>query len=552
MKTKIGICLLPLLLTCGRLSAGPFEPNMQRVVPPLKSPSVPFNVGPAAFPYEFRSIDGTGNNPIDSTRGAANTPLLRTTTNGYADGSGTPGGVGQRSARDISNLVVAQDHLIPNSRNVSDFIWQWGQFIDHDMDLTPSIDPIEPFNIPVPAGDPFFDPNNTGTQVIELDRSLYEMINGVREQINIDTAYIDASQVYGSDEERAHELRRLDGSGKLKTSPGNLLPYNVHGFPNVPTTEAIYFLAGDLRSNEQLGLTAMHTLFLREHNFWADVFRIVQPYLSDDGIYFRARAIVGAEIQIITYRDFLPLLMGNNPLAPYHGYRPQANAGIANAFSTAAYRVGHTLLSPQLRRLDSHNHSIGDISLADSFFNPTQISGVGIEPYLRGLAKQRPQEVDAYIVDPVRNFLFGQPGQGGFDLASLNIQRGRDHGMPRYNQVRIDYGLPPYTTFAQMNPDPVIQAKLAAAYNSPNDIDVWLGALAEKHKPGMMVSETTYTILKDQFERLRDGDRFWYQIYLPRPLVTVLEHQPFSEIIRRNTTIRGELQEDVFHVPNHF
>ena len=103
-----------------------------------------------------------------------------------------------------------------------------------------------------------------------------------------------------------------------------------------------------------------------------------------------------------------------------------------------------------------------------------------------------------------------------------------------------------------MNPDPVIQAKLAAAYATPNDIDIWVGALAEKHMPGRMVSQTTYTILKDQFERLRDGDRFWYQTYLPRPLAAMLEHQPLSEIIRRNTAIGGELQKDVFHLPNHF
>ena len=551
MKTKTVITLLALVLTGGAGWANPFEIRMHQVVSPAKNEAMS-NASPAVFPFEFRSIDGSGNNPIDSTRGAANTSLLRTTTNAYVDGSGEPPGGDQRGARDISNLVVAQDQLIPNAQRVTDFLWQWGQFIDHDMDLTPTADPAEPFNIPVPPGDPFFDPDNTGTQIIALDRSLYQMINGVREQVNIDTAYIDASQVYGSDEARAHELRRLDGSGKLKTSDGDLLPYNVDGFPNLPDTEPIYFLAGDLRSNEQLGLTAMHTLFVREHNFWADVFHAAEPWLDDDGIYFRARAIVGAEIQIITYRDFLPLLLGRNPLAPYRGYQPEANAGIANAFSAALFRVGHTLLSPQLLRLDNHNHSIGDISLADAFFNPTQISSVGIEPYLRGLAKQRPQEVDTYVVDPVRNFLFGQPGQGGFDLASLNIQRGRDHGLPRYNQVRIDYGLQPYATFADMNPDPVIQAKLAAAYASPDDVDIWLGALAEKHKSGMMVSETTYTILKDQFERLRDGDRFWYQIYLPRPLVAILEHQPLSEIIRRNTTIGYELQRNAFRLPHNF
>ncbi len=550
MKTKNLISLLALLLTGGVGWANPFEVRMHHVMSPVKNEGMS-STGPAVFPYEFRTIDGSGNNQIDSTRGAANTPLIRNTTNAYADGSGAPAGGGQRGARDISNLVVAQDHPVPNSQRVTDFLWQWGQFIDHDMDLTPTADPLEPFNIPVPAGDLFFDPNNTGTQIIELDRSLYEMINGVREQVNIDTAYIDASQVYGADEARAHELRRLDGSGKLKTSAGNLLPYNVNGFPNVPDTEAIYFLAGDFRSNEQLGLTAMHTLFMREHNFWADIIHAADPSLDDDGIYFRARAIVGAEIQIVTYRDFLPLLLGHNPLATYHGYRPGVNAGIANAFSGAGFRVGHTLLSPQLLRLDSHNHTIanGNISLADAFFNPAQISSIGIEPYLRGLSQQRPQEVDAYVVDPVRNFLFGQPGQGGFDLPALNIQRGRDHGLPRYNQVRMDYGLQPYATFAQMNPDPVIQAKLAAAYASPNDIDIWLGALAEKHKAGMMVSETTYAILKDQFERLRDGDRFWYQIYLPRPLVALLEHQSLGDIIRRNTTIGSELQRDVFRLP---
>jgi Animal haem peroxidase len=551
MKGNIARWFLPLIFLCGHASAGPFEPKMKAsALAREKTP--PVAQGPAAFPYEFRTIDGYGNNPIDPTRGEANTTLLRLMPNAYADGHGTPAGSDQKSAREISNLVAAQDHLIPNAQNVTDFLWQWGQFVDHDIGLTPSIDPIEQFNIPVPAGDPYFDPNNTGTQFIELDRSLYEMINGVREQVNIDTAYIDGSQVYGSDEARALELRRLDGSGKLKTSPGDLLPYNIDGFPNLPTEEASYFLAGDLRANEQLGLTAMQTLFMREHNFWADLFHQAQPYLDDNGIYLRARAVVGAEIQIITYRDFLPLLLGEKPLAPYRGYQPQVNAGIATAFSTAGYRVGHTLLSPVLLRLDQHNHSIGDISLADAFFNPTQISSVGIEPYLRGLAKQRPQEVDAYVVDPVRNFLFGPPGAGGFDLAALNIQRGRDHGLPRYNQVRMAYGLPPYATFAQMNPDPVVQAKLASAYASPNDIDIWIGALAEKHMPGRMVSQTTFTILKEQFERLRDGDRFWYQIYLPHPLVNMLEHQTLADIVRRDTTIGGELQQDVFKLPKNW
>ena len=385
--------------------------------------------------------------------------------------------------------------------------------------------------------------------MIELDRSLYEMIHGVREQLNVITAFIDASQVYGSDEARAMELRTLDGTGTLKVSRGNLLPYNIHGFPNAPDNSAGYFLAGDVRANEQTGLTVMHTLFVREHNYWARFIKTRQPWLNDDAIYYQARAIVGAEMQVITYRDFIPRLLGPNALPPYSGYNRRTDPGIENAFSTAAFRVGHTMLSPVLLRLDQHNQSIGDVPLRDAFFNPPLINSVGIEVYLRGLAKQAHQTIDPYIVDDVRNFLFGPPGAGGFDLPALNMQRGRDHGLPRYNVVRQNFGLAPKSSFADVCSDPVMQAKFASCFATVNDIDVWIGALAEDHVNGGQVGELIFTILRDQFTRLRDGDRFWYQTYFPAPWVQMLERQTLATIIRRNTPIGAELQADVFKVP---
>ena len=89
------------------------------------------------------------------------------------------------------------------------------------------------------------------------------------------------------------------------------------------------------------------------------------------------------------------------------------------------------------------------------------------------------QEIDRFMIDGVRNFLFGPPGAGGFDLASLNIQRGRDHGLPTYNQTRIDFGLAPATSFADISSDPDTQAALSAAYTSSDDVDIWVGGLAE-------------------------------------------------------------------------
>ena len=76
-----------------------------------------------------------------------------------------------------SNTVVDQgDQSLPNARNLSDWTYAWGQFIDHDLDLTTSGD--HAFDIPVPAGDPFFDPENTGNQVIFFSRSIYDAATG--------------------------------------------------------------------------------------------------------------------------------------------------------------------------------------------------------------------------------------------------------------------------------------------------------------------------------------------------------------------------------------
>ena len=508
----------------------------------------------ARFPFQFRTIDGTYNNLGNPKWGSADGELLRLTTLDYADGVDAPAGENRPSAREISNTCNAQYESRPNPKRASDFFWQWGQFLDHDIDLTPTLDPPEMFDIQVPKGDPDFDPFSLGNVTIPFDRSFYTIVNGVREQINEITAYIDASNVYGSKSQRALELRTLDGTGRLQTSEGELLPFNVNGFPNAPTSEdPSYFLAGDFRANEQVGLTAMHTLFVREHNFWARKFAKLFRRASGDTIYQLARAIVAAEMQVITYNEFLPTLLGPNALAPYQGYRPDVNSGIANIFSTAAYRFGHSMLPNQILRINQSGKPIsaGPLLLADAFFSPRElIDNGGIAPVLRGLASQVAQDIDPYVDDGVRNFLFGPPGAGGLDLASLNIQRGRDHGLPSYNQVRIDCDLPPVTDFAEISSDPVIQSNLAAVYGNVESIDIWVGGLAEDHFRDALVGETFFTILKDQFERLRDGDRFWFESYLPRHFVHLVEKQTLAKIIRRNTSIGKELQRNVFIVSN--
>ena len=180
-----------------------------------------------------------------------------------------------------------------------------------------------------------------------------------------------------------------------------------------------------------------------------------------------------------------------------------------------------------------------------AFFAPDEITQYGIDSLLAGVANQAANEVDTMVVDDVRNFLFGNPGDGGFDLPSLNIQRGRDHGLADYNQVRVDLGLEAVTTFADITSDTDLQYKLQHLYGTVDNIDLWIGGLVEDHLPGSSVGETFATIISDQFTRLRDGDRFWYQNILEGEQLQEVESTTLADVIERNTTIDG-LQANVF------
>ncbi|MEM9080163.1 MAG: peroxidase family protein [Verrucomicrobiota bacterium] len=501
------------------------------------------------LPAETPPLDGFGNNKSNPTQGAAEQPFIRLTEPAYADGISAPAGSDRPNPRLISNTICVQDELIPNTRGASDFLWQWGQFLDHDIIETPSFDPPESFNITIPPDDPHFPTDSE----ITLNRSFYEQDHLPREQVNFITAYIDASNVYGSTEERAFALRTLDGSGQLKvteTEVGHLLPYNFTGLDNAPAPSPTFFLAGDIRANEQIGLLAMHTLFVREHNHWATQYLEENPTATGEEAYQFARLIVSSEMQAITYREFLPTLLGKNALPPYRAYNPKVDATISNEFGAAAYRLGHSMLSSTLLRLDPDGNEApeGHLSLADAFFTPSEIEDHGIDSVLRGLANQQCQELDEKIIDDVRNFLFGPPGAGGFDLASLNIQRGRDHGLPDYNTMRIAAHMPPARSIQDINP--AIADNLAAVYPSPDQVDLWIGGLCESKLPGSMVGPLLQAILVNQFRRLRDGDRFYYESHLPRHLVRLVEEQTLAHIIRRNTGISDEIPENVFLVRN--
>jgi Animal haem peroxidase len=293
---------------------------------------------------EFRSVDGSGNNLDNPLFNAAGSSEIRIAAK-FAPGT-TNGLLDAPNPREISNVVTSGPEAEASEPNgFSAWMYVWGQFIDHDLDLT-ATDGVNHIDIPIPAGDP-----DLSGDTIPMTRFV---TGSSGTAVNSITGWIDGSQVYGSDATKAASLRLPDGH--LKTSPGNNLPIVDGGF-----------VSGDIRAAENPDLTTTTTLFVREHNFQVDRLMQEHPDWTGDQLYQMARAIVGAEIANITYTEFLPKLIGKGAISPYHGYNPAADPRITQEFATAAFRVGHSIVSGEETKIDNRGVSLAAQSLADAF-----------------------------------------------------------------------------------------------------------------------------------------------------------------------------------------
>lgn len=511
----------------------------------------------------YRTITGVDNNPNFRNWGATHTALIRYAGDGYVDGQSIPAGPNRPNPRTISNTIFAQEGLLNDPIGLSDYTWVFGQFIDHDLSLTEGAQESMP--IPVPAGDPDFDPFFFGSVVIPFSRNPHRPGTGFgtgnpRNYNNDITAYLDGSGVYGSDVPRANWLRSFT-DGKLKVSTGNLMPYNTTdgelGSPLDPGAPHMaddvgaspkHFVAGDVRANENPLLAAFHTLFVREHNLQCDRLKTEHPDWEDEQLYQHARKLVGGLIQSIVYNEWLPAM--GVPVADYSGYNDRVNPQMTNAFTAAAFRVGHTLLNGNIRRLDASGRVVegGNLTLRDAFFNTTVLAETGLDPFLRGMAEQTQQKMDSRVVDDVRNFLFGPPGAGGLDLPAINVMRGRERGLPSYNNIRQAYSLPINFSFEQINPDFDVYDVLEELYDGDiNEIDPWVAMLAERPENGSLFGSTIRRIMEKQFGDLRTGDRFFYlnDQVLTQEEKDWIHSTKFSEIVQRNSDI-DLMQENVF------
>ncbi|KAK3286283.1 hypothetical protein CYMTET_6151 [Cymbomonas tetramitiformis] len=613
-------------------------------------------------------------------------------------------------------------------------LMQWGQFLDHDITFTPqiitgadvcancSMDNTDTcYPIPILDGDPDFEVGSC----IKFTRSDADCGSGLgftgatcdtkdsagvrtsswREQLNGITSYIDASQVYGSDQSHADAIREptigsRGGSrrGRLRVCDENCLrkvfarrgiptelanglgdfpPFDLNALAgegggeggedsgsedsvqaaeqaacsgsmttedgvktcDLPGAQATTtaaagtcnatcqglskasghcggllpcFSVGDVRGNENIGLLSMQTVFMREHNRLAGILSQMNPTWSDEDVYQEARKIVGAEMQIVTYKEYHPANMGSNAfefgsIGGRNGDTPRdhlqchsKNAGDSNdrdgifrtpsgrlaescdwyddtmpadtlnEFSTAGFRLGHTQVADAFERYDDQwrSHPNGHVLLRHAFFNSSKVllEG-GVEPIIRGLTNQVCHGHDLKLVYDLGRDLFGPPGPKGLDLVALNIQRGRDHGLPTFNAFReryfgkgrgsirnfsikhhedkgfFDKFLDPNNGFERD-----ILMALSKAYNGRFDqLDAWVGFLAERRLFGWEWGVTLSRLLAEQFKRYRNGDRFFWT---NRGVFTLPQRRALSQvslagIICANSNI-NELQPNVF------
>jgi hypothetical protein len=311
--------------------------------------------------------------------------------------------------------------------------------------------------------------------------------------------------------------------------------------------------------------------------------------------------VIGAEEKWITYNEFLPAM--GVELEPYDGYDPDVDPSITNEFATVGYRA-HSMIHgefevagepgtwtvDQLAQFEEDGIEVGeedgDITLAIplnvAFFNPDLLPEIGLGRLLVGLGSEAEYANDEQIDNQLRSVLFQIPRpdtvnpadcldgsdladcfSGVIDLGAIDVARGRDHGMPPYNDLRVAYGLDPVTSFteitgeatAEFPTDPAIDqddpiddpdildfvelldgdgnivepgseaadaavvtatrrttlaARLQAIYGSVDEVDAFVGMVSEELLPGAEMGELQLAMWKAQFSALRDGDRFFY------------------------------------------
>ncbi|XP_026939979.1 dual oxidase 2 isoform X2 [Sagmatias obliquidens] len=420
--------------------------------------------------------------------------------------------------------------------------------------------PAEFLNIHIPPGDPVFDRDHSGDVVLPFQRSRWDPETGQspsnpRDLTNEATGWLDGSAIYGSSHSWSDELRSFSG-GQLASGPDPAFPRNAQDplrmwtAPDPATgrrgPRGLYAFGAE-RGNREPFLQALGLLWFRYHNLWAQKLASQHPLWDDEELFQHARKRVIATYQNIAMYEWLPSFLQQAP-PNYTEYRPFLDPSISPEFLVASEQFFSTMVPPgvYMRNTSCHfqmvlNEGSGSspaLRVCNSYWireNPNLNSAEAVNHLLLGMASQISEREDNIVVEDLRDYW---PGPGKFsrtDYVASSIQRGRDMGLPSYSQARQALGLETPGNWSDLNTtvDRQMLEAIAALYNQDvSRLELLPGGLLESHGgPGPLFS----TIVLDQFVRLRDGDRYWFE----NSRNGLFSTEEIAEI--RNTTLRDVL-----------
>uniref|UniRef100_A0A0N5APC8 NAD(P)H oxidase (H2O2-forming) n=1 Tax=Syphacia muris TaxID=451379 RepID=A0A0N5APC8_9BILA len=528
---------------------------------------------------EFQRYDGWYNNLANPHWGSVGAHLHRDAPSDYQDGvymmnTELP------SARELSELVFNGSSGIPNRRNVTTMLVFFSQIVTYEILQSSQIScPLEMHKITVPKCDHAFDPNCEGKVEMPFIRAKYDKKTGYgfntpREQVNERTSWIDASFLYSVEEPWVASLRSWSNGTLAEGFMPGYPPLNNPRIPLInPAPPQInrlmnperLFMLGDPRANENPGLLSLGLILYRWHNIQARRIQAEHPTWTDEEVFQAARRWVIATLQKIILYDFVPALLADPEAIPaYTGYKPHVPPGVSHAFAAAAFRFPHTLVPPALL-LRKQNHGqcefredvsgFSSLRLCQNWWNAQDIiREYTVDEVVLGMASQIAEDEDVVIVEDLRDYVFGPMHFTRLDAVALTIMRCRDNGLPSYNILRQSFNLAP-RNWSTINPllyeqQPEMFSSLATLYeNDIGKLDAYVGGMLETNGNGP--GELFSAIIRDQFTRLRDSDRFWFENtangFFTKYEIKMIHSITLRDIIRETTSISNdELQSNVF------
>ncbi|KAM7010592.1 dual oxidase 2 [Passerculus sandwichensis] len=484
--------------------------------------------------WEVQRYDGWYNNLLHHSHGSVGARLLRLLPAHFADG------VYQAlqeprvpNARQLSTALAWGPSGLPSRRNSTVLAVFFGFHVLLDILETEKPGcPAEFLNIHIPSGDPTFDPAGTGDVVLPFQRVRWaaetgQSPNSPREQTNGVTGWLDGSSIYGPSHSWSDALRSFQG-GQLAAGPSGSLPRQTDG--RVPMWKAldpstgqggpqgIYDL-GSAWGNESPFLQAESIAWFRYHNRVAAALAQQHPAWSDEDLFQHARKRVIATFQSIVLYEWLPTLLGTQ-VPEYQGYQQHLDPSISPEFVAAARQFLATMVPPGVYKRDTRcrfqNVSVSGASfpavrLCNSYWSresPGLQQAEDVDEILLGMSSQIAEQEDNVVVEDLQDFWYGPLKYSRTDYVASWIQRGRDFGLPTYNQARQHFGLEPLQNWSSLAPhlEPQVLQKVAALYgNNLAGLELLPGGMLEAD--GSLFS----TIILEQFLRLRDADRFWFE-----------------------------------------